>query len=262
MLTERSTKHTLKYLGTSVWRKTRTATERTHHRAQEHHDCNEHGAGGEGCGEESCCKREVVLRWQGQEQTSMSFLPERLQGKKRQRQKFVAYTEWGMLIGLTITNTRGGLCSQCDCFNPYYSPIWKVLLSSWLLRPGIWGQRDDEIVEEYPVYQLIMELGEKAGNLAPGLYPQWLYLLPLRNIQRRVLRDKIWLGLFWAGVRRNDRIEAAPEMASQESVITKPIAAAWAPMKPFHNYIQSNWSIILSSWHWLNNPVNNSYALW
>lgn len=191
MLTERSTKHTLKYLGTSVWRKTRTATERTHHRAQEPHDCNEHGAGGEGCGEESCCKREVVLRWQGQGQTSMSFLPERLQGKKRQRQKFVAYTEWGMLIGLTITNTRGGLCSQCDCFNPYYSPIWKVLLSSWLLRPGIWGQRDDEIVEEYPVYQLIMELGEKAGNLAPGLYPQWLYLLPLRNIQRRVLRDKI-----------------------------------------------------------------------
>jgi len=207
-----------------------------------------HSEGGEGCGEGTAVKG----RWysdDGEVNRPPCLFWERLQGKKRQTQeKLVAYTGWGMLIGLTITNTtRGGLCSQCDCFNPYYSPIWKILLSSWLWRPRIWGQRDDEIAEEYPVYQLMMKLGEKAGSLAPGLYSQWLYLLPVCSIQRRILREKIWLGLFWAG-------EDAPEMTrSQESVITKPIGATWAPVKPFHNYIQSNWSILLSSWHWLNN---------
>lgn len=247
-------KRTLKYLGTSVWGKTQTATEWIHHRAREHHDHSEHTVRvGRAVGRGTA----VNGRWYsdaGSEQTSVSFLWERLQGKKRQTQKqFVAYTGWGMLVGLTITNTRGGLCSQCDCFNLYYSPIWKVLLS-WLWRPGIWGQRDDEIAEEYPVSQLMMELGEKTGSLAPGLYSQWLYLLPVHSIQRKTLREKIRLGLFWAGVRRKDRKEDAPEKArSQESVITKPIVAAWAPVKPFHNYIQSNW---------LNNPVNNSYALW
>ena len=216
-----------------------------------------HSEGAEGCGEGTA----VNGRWysdDGEVNRPSCLFWERLQGKKRQMQeKLVAYTGWGMLIGLTITNTiRGGLCSQCDCFNPYYSPIWKILLSSWLWRPGIWGQRDDEIAEEYPVYQLMMELGEKAGRLAPGLYSQWLYLLPVRSIQRRILREKIWAGVI-LGRRRRTRDDKKSRKCHH-----KTHRSHLAPVKPFHNYIQSNWSILLSSWHWLNNTVNNSYTLW